>query len=59
MVSNLNRNMDNVVYSSIVNYQGNRIPKGLYRLYSTYPVTGLRITFNATNDVYLRGNGIL
>lgn len=59
MVSNLNRNMDNVVYSSIVNYQGNRIPKGLYRLYSTYPGTGLRITFNATNDVYLRGNGIL
>ena len=59
MVSNLNRNMDNVVYSSIVNYQGNRIPKGLYRLYSTYPGTGLRITFNTTNDVYLRGNGIL
>ena len=25
MVSNLNRNMDNVVYSSIVNYQGNRM----------------------------------
>jgi len=58
-VSNLNRNMDNVVYSSVINYQGNRIPKGLYRLYSTYPGTGLRITFNTTNDVYLRGNGIL
>ena len=58
-VSNLNRNMDNVVYSTIINYQGNRIPKGLYRLYSTYPGTGLRITFNTTNDVYLRGNGIL
>ena len=54
-VLNLNRNMDNVVSSSIVNYQGNRIPKGLYRLYSTYPGTGLRITFNTTNDVYLRG----
>ena len=58
-VLNLNRNMDNVVYSTIINYQGNRIPKGLYRLYSTYPGTGLRITFNTTNDVYLRGNGIL
>lgn len=58
-VVNLNRNMDNVVYSTIINYQGNRIPKGLYRLYSTYPGTGLRITFNTTNDVYLRGNGIL
>jgi hypothetical protein len=54
-VLNLNRNMDNVVYSTIINYQGNRIPKGLYRLYSTYPGTGLRITFNTTNDVYLRG----
>jgi hypothetical protein len=58
-VSNLNRNMDNVVYSTIINYQGNRIPKGLYRLYGTYPGTGLRIICNTTNDVYLRGNGIL
>ena len=58
-VLNLNRNMDNVVYSTIINYQGNRIPKGLYRLYSTYPGTGLRITFNTTNDVYLRGFPIL
>ena len=58
-VLNLNRNMDNVVYSTIINYQGNRIPKGLYRLYGTYPGTGLKITFNTTNDVYLRGNGIL
>lgn len=54
-VLNLNRNMDNVVYSTIINYQGNRIPKGLYRLYGTYPGTGLRITFNTANDVYLRG----
>ena len=58
-VLDLNRNMDNVVYSYVINYQGNRLPKGLYRLYGTYPGTGLRVTFNSTNDVYLRGNGVL
>jgi hypothetical protein len=50
--------MDNVIFSYVVNYQGNRLPKGLYRLYSTYPSTGLRANLNATNDYYLRGNTI-
>jgi len=50
--------MDNVLSSVVFNYQGNRIPKGLYRLYSTYPSTGLRANLNATNDFYLRGNTI-
>jgi len=50
--------MDNVIFSYVINYQGNRIPKGYYRLYSTYPSTGLRANLNATNDYYLRGNTI-
>ena len=50
--------MDNVIFSYVINYQGNRLPKGLYRLYSTYPSTGLRANLNATNDYYLRGNSI-
>jgi hypothetical protein len=51
--------MDNVIFSYVINYQGNRLPKGLYRLYSTYPGTGLRANLNATNDYYLRGNSTL
>lgn len=50
--------MDNVIFSFVINYQGNRLPKGLYRLYSTYPSTGLRANLNAKNDYYLRGNSI-
>jgi hypothetical protein len=50
--------MDNVIFNHVINYQGNRLPKGLYRLYSTYPSTGLRAILNTTNDYYLRGNGV-
>jgi hypothetical protein len=50
--------MNNVVLSYVINYQGNRLPKGLYRLYSTYPDPSLRANLNATNDYYLRGNTI-
>ncbi len=50
--------MDNVLFSHVINYQGNRLPKGLYRLYSTYPSTGLRSNLNEKNDYYLRGNSI-
>ena len=51
--------MDNVIFNYVINYQGNRLPKGLYRLYSTYPSTGLRANLNAKNDYYLRGNSTL
>ena len=51
--------MDNVIFSYVINYQGNRLPKGLYRLYSTYPDPNLRANLNATNDYYLRGNSVL
>ena len=50
--------MDNVIFSHVIDYQGNRLPKGLYRLYSTYPSTGLRAILNDKNDYYLRGNSI-
>jgi len=50
--------MNNVVFNYVINYQGNRLPKGFYRLYSTYPDPNLRANLNATNDYYLRGNSI-
>ena len=51
--------MNNVIFNHVINYQGNRLPKGLYRLYSTYPDPNLRANLNATNDYYLRGNSTL
>ena len=50
-------NMNSVMYSYTFNYQGNRIPKGVYRLYTTYPDPGNRANLNSTKDYYLRGNG--
>jgi len=41
--------------SFVLNYTGTRIPRGQYRVYSTYGGTGMRIRFNNTNDVYFRG----
>lgn len=52
-----NYTTNSTLYSFIVNYQGSKIPKGLYRLYTTYPSTGLRLNFDSTKDVYIRGNG--
>lgn len=46
---------DNVISGTIINYQGNRIPAGQYRVYSTYPSTGMRMNLNSTYDVYIRG----
>lgn len=46
---------DNVLSGTIINYSGNRIPAGQYRVYSTYPSTGMRLNLNSTNDVYIRG----
>ena len=50
--------MNNVIFNHVINYQGNRLPKGLYRLYSTYPDPNLRVNLNATNDYYLQGKSI-
>jgi len=47
--------MNNVIFNHVINYQGNRLPKGLYRLYSTYPSPGLRAILNNQNDFYLQG----
>jgi hypothetical protein len=46
---------DNVISGTVINYNGNRIPAGQYRVYSTYPSTGMRLNLNSTNDVYIRG----
>ena len=46
---------DNVLSGTVINYNGNRIPAGQYRVYSTYPSTGMRLNLNSTNDVYIRG----
>jgi hypothetical protein len=46
---------DNVMSGTVINYNGNRIPAGQYRVHSTYPGTGMRLNLNLTNDVYIRG----
>jgi hypothetical protein len=46
----------NTTLSSYVIYSnGTVIPQGNYRVYTTYSGTGMRVRFNTTNDVYLRG----
>jgi hypothetical protein len=44
-------------YSILVNYTGNRIPQGTYRVVSTWTNTNMRVKLNNTDDVYFRGNG--
>lgn len=44
-------------YSVLVNYTGNRIPQGTYRVISTWTNTNMRVRLNSTDDVYFRGNG--
>jgi hypothetical protein len=46
---------DNVMSETVINYNGNRIPAGQYRVYSTYPSSGMRLNLDSTNDVYIRG----
>jgi hypothetical protein len=46
---------ENTISNLVINYNGNRIPSGQYRVYSTYPSTGMRLILNSTNDVYIRG----
>lgn len=46
---------NSTLYSYVLNYTGTRIPKGQYRVYSTYGGSSMRIGFNTTNDVYFRG----
>jgi hypothetical protein len=54
--SGFTRTMERVIYEYTYNYQGNRIPKGLYRVYGTYPSTGLRANLTSNKDLYLKGN---
>lgn len=46
---------NSTLYSYVLNYTGTRIPKGQYRVYSTYGGTEMRVNFNSTNDFYMRG----
>jgi len=48
-------NTNSTLYSYVLNYTGNVIPQGQYRVYSTHGGPGMMIGFNSTNDVYLRG----
>jgi hypothetical protein len=45
--------MDSVYFSVLFNYQGDRIPKGHYRLYTS---TSLNLNLTSNRDFYLRGN---
>lgn len=49
--------MNSTMYSFVVNYQGNLLPRGSYRMYTTYPSTGLRLNFDSQKDVYIKGSG--
>jgi hypothetical protein len=55
-VSGWTYTMDGTYYSVLFNYQGNRIPKGLYRLYIS---SALRVNLTSTKDYYLRGNSVV
>lgn len=48
-------NTNTTLSSYVVYSNGTVIPQGNYRVYTTYGGTGMRIRFNTTNDVYLRG----
>lgn len=48
-------NTNTTLSSYVINYTGNVIPQGQYRVYSTYGGSGMMIGFNTLNDVYLRG----
>jgi hypothetical protein len=48
-------NTNTVLSSYVINYTGNVIPQGQYRVYSTYSGAGMMVGFNSTNDVYFRG----
>jgi len=50
-------NMNTTLSSYVIYSNGTVIPQGNYRVYTTYGGTNMRIRFNATNDVYLRGAG--
>lgn len=45
---------NNSLSGVVINYNGNRIPAGQYRIYSTGD-SGMRLNLNSTNDVYIRG----
>ena len=45
------------LYGTIINYTGNKIPQGQYRIYSTYPDPAMKLNLNSTTDVYIRGGG--
>ena len=45
---------DNVLSGVVINYNGNRIPAGQYRIYTTTD-RGMVLNLNSRNDVYIRG----
>lgn len=47
---------DNVLSGVVINYTGNRIPAGQYRIYTTTD-RGMVLNLNPRNDVYIRGCG--
>jgi hypothetical protein len=53
--TNKNYTTDSVLFGTIINYRGNRIPPGQYRVYSTYPSPEMTLNLNPINDVYIRG----
>jgi hypothetical protein len=49
------RDTNTTLSSYVINYTGNVIPQGQYRVYSTYSNPAMMINFDSLNDVYFRG----
>jgi hypothetical protein len=52
--SNKDIRTDNVLSGVVINYTGNRIPAGQYRIYTTTD-RGMVLNLNSRDDVYIRG----
>jgi len=48
--------MEKTIYPYVVYSNGNPLPKGYYRVYTTFTSSALRIQCNNTDDIYFRGN---
>lgn len=54
---NLTQNIiqNTTIHGYLLNYQGNRLPKGTYRMYTTFVSTTMRFPFTGTSFTQLRG----
>lgn len=49
-------NTNSTIYNYTLDYNGNRLPKGRYRVYTTFVSTSMRYYMVGSGDIYIRGN---